>query len=208
MFGRKKQIVAVKVQEEKKPEIILPTVDIVKSAGLEYLDLLDRQLTEDEEHLHKYLYTLERNKVDDTGTIDVYFIERARKKGFKLFVKPDVVKQFMYAATVYATTTIPVVHAKPDPYNYKSVIYVGDIPDFALDKIIDAQNAKIGQYISIHSNQELPVKYEKYTYRDPVIIAWNSNPEIMRRDYEWLYSKKDVTVGCVIAMWGEEGQPL
>lgn len=201
LFWNRKQGTATKVEEIKKAEIIIPTADIVRSANLEYVDLLDRELNEDEEHLQRYLYTLERNKVDDTSTIDVGFITKARKKGFKLLVKPNVVQQFTYAAIVYSTND-ETVHK-----NNTDVVYIGDIPDFALDKIIDAQNA--GLYpITIHSNQELPVKYEKYVYRDPVLIGWNSNPKIVRHNYEWICTGHYVTVGCVIAMWGNEGQPL
>jgi hypothetical protein len=205
MFGKKRPV-AVQTQVIDLPKEVQETpahtVDIIHNSKVSYIDLLDRELTKGEEHLKKYLYTLERKGQDDISPLDMDFITRARKAGFTLFVRPDVIAQFRYAAIIYS------IHSHQVNDGENDIIYVGDIPDFALDRILEAQNKKLRSTITIHSNQELAVKYEPYIYRDPVVIAWNYAADIRKEKGIWQCTNKNTNAGCVIAMWGEDGQPL
>lgn len=204
MFGRKPKETVTRNREADK--VVVPTVDIIRLSKPSYMQLLDRELDEDERHLERYLRVLGRQTVDSTKFLDIYFIKGSKKAGFNLFVKPDVVQQFKYAALVCGNGVSLIPPVRKD--HSSSVLYVGDIPDFALDRIATAQNKGIARYITIHSNQELPVIYEKYVYRDPVLISWDVNPRIERQSGKWQCTNNDLSVGVVIAMWGDEGQPL
>jgi hypothetical protein len=208
-LGRKKQLVATSIDVVKEAERVtkafIPTVDIINNSKVSYIDLLDRELTTEEAHLKKYLYTLERKSQNDITALDMNFISKCRKADFNLFVRPDCIGQFENAAVVYTIYGSSQV-SKDD--GLTDIHYVGDIPDFALNKIIDAQNKNIAHCLTIHSNQELAVKYEPFIYRDPVIISWNTAPYIKKHKGIWECDTKNVNIGVVIAMWQDDGQPL
>jgi hypothetical protein len=188
------------------------TVDIINASKINYVDLLDKDRTPEEEHLRKYLHTLKRREAEDNkAEFDVRFIDWAKKAGFNLFVSPDVVSQFKYAALVCDLSS------PRDSYvidGGREVIYVGDIPDFALDRIKKAHEATCETLFTIHSNQELPVKYQAFVYRDPVIILWNTNSRVSIEKKKGVWkgscdsSFHTLDIGCVVAMWQDDGEPL
>jgi hypothetical protein len=137
-------------------------------------------------------------------------------------IDTEFIKKFKYHATVipmkiegyaFTQTSIRVgeqaqrqkVIQSQDTISNKGsyVRYVGDIPEFALDRIeqILAKDNKIG--FTIHSNQPLPVKLVKI---DPVLIAWTNCPGI----YTDLNDKTSIGVGIgiVVAIWDMDKEIL
>lgn len=66
--------------------------------------------------------------------------------------------------------------------------FTGSVPDFALTKIQQAQQAGLSHF-TIHSNQPLPTE-QVMVKRDPVVIGWDKVPEITTKD-----GKKFTTAG-------------
>lgn len=83
----------------------------------------------------------------------------------------------------------------------RSIVYAGDIPDFALDRI--EQVTKIGiSNFTIHSMQPLPVNF---VLTDPVLIGWPAMPYIEiincgKSNQKLNFHIEDIT-GIVIAAW-------
>ena len=89
-----------------------------------------------------------------TGSLIRSFIE----DGFVWMVDESFVKKFKYVAGV-GNDMVPVVHAGNNTIRRNAtehVRYIGDIPDFALDRIhqIKPHNTSL----TIHSNQPLPIQ--------------------------------------------------
>jgi hypothetical protein len=83
----------------------------------------------------------------------------------------------------------------------KALLYQGDIPEFALDRVEKAQNLGISNF-TIHSMLPLPVKF---ILTDPVLIGWPAMPsiEIIRYgkpNQKLSFTIEDIT-GIVIAIW-------
>jgi hypothetical protein len=210
MFGKKKVINAVEEAEKVIETKIPATPELIKSRVIPYVQLLEKERTEGDEHTKKYLQILERDSTENHRKLDIDFIDAVKKEGFNLLVPVSAIEDFKYCALVYTYHDISgITHVTADGAN--NVLYIGDVPDFALDRIHKLREIRKDQFITIHSNVELPVKYEAHNFRDPVIIAWNDTAPFGKRKNKWCvedYRHTDISVGCVVAMWGDDGQPL
>lgn len=140
--------------------------------------------------------------------------------GFEWFVLRDFIKKFEYHASLRTW------YGCGSPVNSHSqggsrVYYNGDIPSFALDRIEASQKVKLSlfrniydqtrwegiNYLTIHSNQPLPVKL---VISDPVVIGWSFDPDIWLRDErlsdDGLGGSWSDIMGVVVAAWDLEGE--
>lgn len=208
MFWKKKNHKSVVQEVEAIAESFIPTVDIINASKVNYVSVMEGNSTIENEHLKKYLRILERNSPEDGRPFNVSFVEGAKKAGFNLFVNPDVVAGFKYAALVVEEGHMKLSHVID---GIREVFYTGDIPEFALERIEKAKKFE-GDTFTIHSNQELTVRYEPFIYRDPVIIKWDNSICVEKEKGVWVcnpYTQSHpICVGCVVAMWQDDGQPL
>lgn len=207
-------------------DIIIPTKEIVQKELIDFNSInkaIKGELTNDE-HLNKYLSVLERvspekQQVDNN---EYSLMEAFSNKGFNLFIRAKCINYFKYAAEIWNDDIIPSVALKYSKYSEepKLVQFTGDIPDFALDKIQTIRDIKLSyvfggkrspiKSITVHSNTELPCEYIKLQYKDPVIIAWETNPEVIitKKGCELYDSKNEMLLGTIVAMWGDDGKEL
>ena len=76
--------------------------------------------------------------------------------------------------------------------------YVGDIPDFALDRAHRICNLGI-TYLTIHSMSPMPVER---MYSDPVMVGWSGDPELREGNIGWIILSP--VEGFIIAVWDNE----
>ena len=117
--------------------------------------------------------------------------------GFCWMVVENFASRFQYCAEVKNPSTFGDPMVVEDG---KSVVYVGDIPDFALDRIMAAEQVGL-KYFTIHSNSPLPVRY--MTICDPVLVGWTSRPYFGRSRVGW-ESQHAWAGGVVIAVWDND----
>lgn len=131
-----------------------------------------------------------------------------------LLVKPSVVAAFKYAAQVGPWNLSRSFGVMTE--NDESVLYGGDIPEFALDRLDALRRIGPDWPLTIHSNLPLPVQVSEALPRvDPVLIAWPHLPRRItvdrsgrllrdtgfgKRD-EWLRDNDPGGAGIVVAMW-------
>ena len=83
----------------------------------------------------------------------------------------------------------------------QAIVYVGDIPDFALDRVEIARETGINNF-TIHSMLPLPVSF---LITDPVLVGWPALPSIEihndgKHKQELSFAVEEVK-GIVIAVW-------
>ncbi len=80
------------------------------------------------------------------------------------------------------------------------VRYVGDLPDFALDRAELALSLGI-EMITLHSMLPLPIKR---VHIDPVMIGWLQHPAFFMHVDNRPHSCNDSAEGVVLAIWNNE----
>ena len=105
--------------------------------------------------------------------------------GFLWYVEARDLNKFNFLAVVRAT------QARAD--------YIGDIPDFALERAEAAISLGIRE-ITIHSNEELPIDR---THTDPVMVGWKVCPAISQ-SRRFVDANLDSWEGVVIAVWDND----
>lgn len=132
-----------------------------------------------------------------------------KDRGFRWFVKPQFIAKFKYHACLLGDNaggfpTIGWSGAAP----YTDHLYIGDIPDTVLDKILCVKDIGI-RYVTIHSMQPLPVAYH---HTDPVAVGWFANPHISLYEFTHGDPANAVWNPClafVIAVWdGDKEQEV
>lgn len=123
-------------------------------------------------------------------------------KGFHFTVsRTKLLAAFQYAAALSWGRQDPQQLVDYGAGSDVAIVYRGDIPDFALDRIEEAQQVGIEMF-TMHSNEPLPV-ITVLAKVDPVVIGWTDcpfihlDPKTNRVDD---YDKIEST-GFVIAMW-------
>jgi hypothetical protein len=123
-------------------------------------------------------------------------------KGFVWIVDASFVKKFCYHAAVGPDLQWHDhrIYIKQGRFR-QAVIYAGDIPDFALERIDQVNKIGISNF-TIHSMQPLPVNF---VLTDPVLIGWPAMPSIEITNYgkgnqKLNFHVEDIT-GIVIAAW-------
>jgi len=122
--------------------------------------------------------------------------------GFVWIVDASFVKKFCYHAAVgpdlqWHDHRIFIKHG----HFKQAVVYAGDIPDFALERIEQVNKIGISNF-TIHSMQPLPINF---ILTDPVLIGWPAMPSIEITDYgkdnQKLSFHVEGITGIVIAAW-------
>lgn len=190
MFGRKPTQVNPEPESKvQEPEPVMSVAEIIATEErpvVEYRDLI---------HLKRLL---ELNPNNLAAKLEVWKTSM-KNEGFTWLVERPFIQRFGHAAVV--TGEVGVYRSNW----YNKVLYAGDIPDFALDRIDSAK--KHSPFITIHSNEALSIREVILT--DPIVIAWNDNPLIIFRDDRqeigsWANSdgyRESLIRGFVIAAW-------
>lgn len=130
--------------------------------------------------------------------LEISIIDKLQSNGFIWFVDKTFVQKFEYAAALTKRNgNKGAVRENEDSFNIINVQYVGDIPNWVLDRVESAMECGMDT-ITIHSHYPLPVKFEKVTV-DPVAIAWKGNPNIIKNN-KGIYNMNN-SQGVVIAIW-------
>ncbi|KKK84220.1 hypothetical protein LCGC14_2785520, partial [marine sediment metagenome] len=79
-----------------------------------------------------------------------------------------------------------------------ALVYAGDFPDFALDRLEVALKCGV-QTITIHSTQPLPVRREPLPKMEPVLLGWASDQISFTQEKGRV--KAPSALGVVIAAW-------
>lgn len=153
-----------------------------------------------QEHLDRLAKVLGRQ--DYTSSLS----NRMAVAGFHWSVTAEnLIKGFRYAATLSTDSSgnlVTVVDERGGTIS--SIRFTGFVPTFALDKICQAQSAKLSAF-TIHSNQPLPVE-EVMVNNDPVVIGWEWSryPEIKTKDRETFFTTNEGVRGFFITGWNLE----
>jgi hypothetical protein len=113
--------------------------------------------------------------------------------GFRAFIKSDWINNFKYHAQVYSHSNSSLL----------DTVYVGDIPEFVLDKALIAKECGL-KFITIHSNYPLPTEF---IHCDPVLIGWNNYIKtrdgfIRTNKHGQLYTPAISNIeGVILAVW-------
>jgi hypothetical protein len=164
----------------QKPREILEKTRMLSSGELEHLVKLDSISTQ----------------IDYSWGLNSETVEALRAKGFIWFVRRDFIRCFKYHAAIRG------VRGELPPVRLDSsteVLYAGDIPEKALDRIGEAINSGL-RYLTIHSQEPMPVYLERV---DPVVVGWVRNPRILTGNLESLPS---ASIGVVVTIWNNAGE--
>lgn len=129
-------------------------------------------------------------------------LQKLYNAGFIWVIDTDFIRRFRYHAAVGADLQWHDhrVFIKQGRLR-EAVVYMGDIPDFALERIEIVKRIGINNF-TIHSMLPLPVSF---ILTDPVLVGWLALPSIEIRNYgkhtqELNFSVADIS-GIVIAAW-------
>ena len=92
------------------------------------------------------------------------------------------------------------VYENADLPSLTSVLYIGDIPDSAIDRIKVAGDYL--SYFTIHSAETL--KVARQALIDPVVIGWKDPPAILVDKKAQFKRCSKYCEGVVIAIWDKE----
>ena len=96
-------------------------------------------------------------------------VARMAQSGFTRIVDGKIVGEFKYHASLRGEHFQNV-----RTQDGKGIAYQGDVPDAILNNIQKAIDCGV-KYVTIHSNQPLPVSY---TMTDPVALGWTQPPKV------------------------------
>lgn len=185
-------------QQEVVDKLVQPvksTATLVKELGYQLTDTHIQRL----EHLKK----LRQVTGSYSRALSAEALQKYVDAGFRWFVGADFVRQFRYHAEVFSASAwnfLSVVEQiEKGRFSGRRVIYVGDIPDFALDNLLKVKELGLA-CATIHSMQPMPVEL---VLTDPVVIGWMTNPHITVSPDIVSFLFPDAT-GIVLAMWDGE----
>lgn len=132
--------------------------------------------------------------------------EALARATYPLLVNGSMVRDFQFVAQL-TITNVNVISP--------TMKYVGDIPDFAIERIIAARALDVFVAFTIHSNYPLPVVMttevpspsKKLSKVDPVVIGWYSSPHIIASIGKPL-TAGFIVDGSIIAMWDMDKEVL
>jgi len=182
MFGKNKRVIV-----KQKPDVeVLTTEEIARSYAQS-----DNAAAHPVEHLNKL--------AEFTGITPAILLMRAKLLGLNLIVDCEFVEKFKYGAQI--GERIKSVFFVSDFFvkllpRERTVVYSGDIPDFALSKMSQLKECGFSMF-TIHSNQPLPVSLVQL---DPVIIAWTQPVGIYLEEDAFCSCQSGVK-GVIVAMW-------
>lgn len=117
---------------------------------------------------------------------------------FRFFVPMDIVTRFKYHASVCSPIGSMVMQGG---ITSNAIVYAGDIPDTALDRMIKVKELGI-RFITVHSMQPFPIQLVQC---DPVAIGWYEPMWIFKDGKETilrlLYNYSGTLEGVIVAIW-------
>lgn len=169
----------------------------------EYTDKLSPVITEQERHNGEVAKILGI----DYANMPIQMRQKLYDKNMVWAIDERFVKKFKYVAGISSEVYYEPFEHKDYPFTHPmSVIkYVGDIPNFAIDRIRIAKDCGL-KYFTIHSCKPLPIE-EIFQQVDPVLVGWWSNPKIILEDtfLGKRFSEMDkVATGVIVAIWDME----
>jgi hypothetical protein len=194
MFWQKKR---VRFEQKEPPEYPLTSYKTA-AAVKEFGSTIDDDLLSNAAHKFRVRKF--------TGLPDYEFpqtmLEELRMAGFRWIVGTDFIRRFSYHAALGQDIQWHDhrVYEKQGRVR-QALVYYGDIPDFALDRVEKAQTIGISNF-TIHSILPMPIKFLQI---DPVLVGWPAMPSIEvlkkgKRNSKLRFTIEDIT-GVVIAVW-------
>ncbi len=212
------------------------TIETVKESTFTPQEYL---LTKEMEHL-KRLSTLTSIR---PLTYEEYYRKSAEysitkpyiEAGFRFFITGKSIVKFPYSASLGKENTYLIDNKKNKEVTttnvhgekYEKILYAGDIPEFALDRLelfnkvwdsiynIPLVNSNIVHYtrspaITIHSMSPLPIITERVKIRDipkvdPVLVGWLKDPRLVfDKGKTQLWGEDSQSLGIVLAVWDND----
>jgi hypothetical protein len=189
----KKTVVAK--ETEKATVQTIPTPQLVKEVSTIIINYEEDRQLEHDYNLAQVIGQDRDNPIGYWGSLR----EKLFDLGFMWVVKSDFVAKFKYAAQVGDDGD---VYENPE-FRYVSTIrYIGDMPDYAIERYNVARKSKLFDCFTVHSNE--PLLVGRQTLLDPVLIGWADPPAIrVNKGAEFQQCSKKC-VGVVIAIWDKE----
>lgn len=137
---------------------------------------------------------------DETYIQQYGFKSRMSQVGFMCFVKPALILSF------HAHAIVGWCRFKHDcvaGFRQSRIVYQGEIPDFALDRL-ETAIATGAENFTIHSMQPFPVGAIKLMPLDPILVGWSTNPHL------YISANGDMTIddtsaqAVILAIWDKE----
>lgn len=178
----------------------MKTTTVIKK----YSSGLQKVLTEGEVHSARVAQVI---GVEDR-TIPSSVREKLYDSDFVWMVEEVFVRKFKHAASIQRGVVFESDDHKnyPSLYPIKSIRYVGDLPDFVMDRMKTAEGCGLS-FFTVHSTNPLPVEvvFEKV---DPVMIGWYHNPGIVFMGNLWgqkrFHHMSPTAQGVVVAIWDKD----
>lgn len=168
---------------------------------------LNRVLTQ-----HIPTFKTPHDKVGPHHTIDL------EKHGFYWTVNSSFVTKFQYHAVLTTSHQHTIFRSYKKSFfankSREQFFYVGDIPDGAIDRIMEIKKCGFEKSLTIHSNEFLPIVKQEIPQEikkvDPVVLAWNDEPFIRTGvGGKGVLSYNENAVAVVVAVWNyDEEFPL
>jgi len=191
--------IAIADKEEVSDQLLLPIPEVLKQEGWKPND----------EYLQKIIHLERLSKLTGrTGLtgVDSKLYNRIKDAGFFWLINHKFIEKFQYAATLrplnVITDNMAVREKSRQGLSLAGIKYIGDVPDFILDKAELALSLGL-THITVHSHQPMPTELV-VPKEDPVAIAWPSNPSIIEIRGRFSCSKENV--GIVIGIWEGENE--
>ena len=190
---------ATLVQEVAEIKVIPSTVEIARNNLVNEIPIVAVS-----DHIRNLAqYNSEARALVESGETAKCLIEKRQffiDNGFNYIVLPKIISSFKYHAGIKQGIQI-------NRDDHTRVSYVGDIPEFAIerlnkfDKLWRARLMCSEYLLTIHSNQEMPIKIMPI---DPILIGWVKARSCFynERLYD-IQNTKDV-LGVVIGVWDND----
>lgn len=193
MFGfRRKQQVVVAVIEDTRP--IAEVIEECKADMVLY-DGIDTLI-----HAHRLQEYIGEDRENPISYISPKTRQGLKQQNFRVFVGKEFVMKFRYVAQLNVGKG-GVVSENKELHYLTQVNYIGDIPEFALDRIDIAERLGLGSF-TIHSMK--PLKVARMSQLDPVLVAWQNSPSILVSNNGEVKECSDYCLGVILAVWDIE----
>jgi len=176
------------------------TVTIIK----DYTSSLQRVLTSEELHRERVARVIGT----PNNILPLEIRENLYDKNILWVVDQNFIEKFRHAACIGRGVDFePSEHEEyPLSNPIRTVRYVGDLPDFVMDRMQTARECGL-RFFTIHSAQPLPIS-EAFEKVDPVMVGWYNDPGIIFMNNFWeqrRFHHMDPTAqGVVIAIWDRD----
>ena len=193
----------ITMQEVAGIKAIPSTVEIARSNLINEIPLVTVS-----DHIRNLAqYNSEASALVETEEVTKQLIVKRQffiDNGFNYIVSPKIISSFKFHAGVKQGIRI-------SRDNRTSVSYVGDIPEFAIERLnkfdkLFAYDWRVRMFtpeyiLTIHSNQEMPIKIIPI---DPILIGWvKARSYFFQERLDQIQNAQDI-LGIVIGVWDND----